>query len=536
MEENKRAAVPFSQQLTLRGLLIGALGSVVITTSSMYVALRMGALPWPTIFVAVLSMALLKLMGKTNLNEINVTHTAMSAGGMVAGGVAFTIPGIWMLMPETQFEFAPLIIVTLAGTLLGLVFTAVLRKYFIEINPHPFPTGQAAYETVVAGDAGGAKAKLLFIPMALAALFTYIKDWFGVIPTWWNATFLERYNILFGMYVSPMALGIGYIIGPLYTFVWLLGGLLSYFVIIPLGISLGFFGDMGAASAFTSSLGIGLMLGAGVGVLLVGILPRVGEIFGFNRSRRIKRRGSAIIPIFLAGVVLMLTFLTELNIWVSLLLILGTWLTTTMSASITGQTGINPMEVFGIMVLLALKPLGAGGVSAFLVAGVVAVASGLAGDVLNDFKAGHLHRTDPKAQFVSEAVGGIIGSFVSILVLFFLFRAYGPMGPQTEFIAPQASMVAAMVEGLPHTGAFLIGLAVGILLYVLKVPAMTLGIGVYLPIAISATAALGGIIHWIVKKTKPELVPDGTIVASGLLGGEGVTGVLIAIIKVLTMG
>jgi uncharacterized oligopeptide transporter (OPT) family protein len=125
---------------------------------------------------------------------------------------------------------------------------------------------------------------------------------------------------------------------------------------------------------------------------------------------------------------------------------------------------------------------------------------------------------------------------VSVLVLFFLFKAYGVMGPGTEFIAPQAAMVAAMVDGLPHTGGFIAGLVIGVLLYVLKVPAMTLGIGVYLPISISATAALGGLIHWIVKKVRPELVSDGTVVASGFLGGEGVTGVLIAIIKVLTMG
>ena len=536
MRNKDRVGVGFERQLTLRSMLIGALGAVVITTSSMYVALRMGALPWPTIFVAVLSMALLKLLGNTNLKEINVTHTAMSAGGMVAGGVAFTIPGIWMLTPEAPFEFMPLIAISVAGTLLGLLFTAILRKYFIEMNPHPFPTGQAAYETVVAGDAGGTKAKLLFIPMAIAAVFTYIKDWFGAVPAFWNSQVLAKYNIQFGMYISPMALGIGYIIGPLYTLVWFLGGFLTYFLIQPIGISIGVFSDVGAASAFTSSLGIGLMLGAGVGVLLVGILPGISKIFGFSRGRRVKRRINAIVPLFLAFVVLLLTILTDLNIVVSLLLIFGTWITTTMSASITGQTGINPMEVFGIMVLLALKPFGAVGVSAFLVAGVVAVASGLAGDVLNDFKAGHLHGTDPKAQLVAEGVGGLIGAVVSVLVLFFLFKAYGVMGPGTEFIAPQAAMVAAMVDGLPHTGGFIAGLVIGVLLYVLKVPAMTLGIGVYLPISISATAALGGLIHWIVKKVRPELVSDGTVVASGFLGGEGVTGVLIAIIKVLTMG
>ena len=108
-----KRAVSIGEQLTLRGILIGALGSVVITTSSMYVALRMGALPWPTIFVAVLSMALLKGMGRTNVNEINVTHTAMSAGGMVAGGLAFTLPGLYMLNPDAPMRLSALLMVTL---------------------------------------------------------------------------------------------------------------------------------------------------------------------------------------------------------------------------------------------------------------------------------------------------------------------------------------------------------------------------------------------------------------------------------------
>ena len=111
--ENKRYAKSFSEQLTLRGLIIGALGAIVITTSSMYVALRMGALPWPTIFVAILSITILKILGNTNLNEINVTHTAMSAGGMIAGGIAFTLPGIWMLLPDSNVSLISLLTISL---------------------------------------------------------------------------------------------------------------------------------------------------------------------------------------------------------------------------------------------------------------------------------------------------------------------------------------------------------------------------------------------------------------------------------------
>src|SRR5665647_1739344 len=124
-------ATSFKEQLTVRGMVIGSVGAVVLTMSSMYVALKLGALPWPIIFVALVSMFFLKLFGNTNINEINVTHTAMSAGAMTAGGVAFTLPGIFMLNPDADVSMLTLLFVTLGGVLLGLIFTALIRKYFV---------------------------------------------------------------------------------------------------------------------------------------------------------------------------------------------------------------------------------------------------------------------------------------------------------------------------------------------------------------------------------------------------------------------
>ena len=101
-------ATSFKEQLTVRGMVIGVIGAVVLTMSSMYVALKLGALPWPIIFVALVSMFFLKLLGKSNINEINVTHTAMSAGAMTAGGLAFTLPGIFMLNPDADINLSHL--------------------------------------------------------------------------------------------------------------------------------------------------------------------------------------------------------------------------------------------------------------------------------------------------------------------------------------------------------------------------------------------------------------------------------------------
>lgn len=182
---------------------------------------------------------------------------------------------------------------------------------------------------------------------------------------------------------------------------------------------------------------------------------------------------------------------------------------------------------------------------AFFVAAIVAVACGLVGDVMNDFKVGHIVRSNPKAQWFGEAIGGVIGAVVSIIVLFILLHAYGAaaFGDPTIFPAAQAGVVASMVEGIANMPAFLIGLAAGIIFYLLKLPVMTLGLGIYLPFYLSFTAFLGGLLKVIIDliqkrihKNKPETAikksGTGLIIASGLLGGEAIAGVVIALIMV----
>jgi uncharacterized oligopeptide transporter (OPT) family protein len=533
-------AKSFKEQFTLRGQILGIIGSIVITTSSMYVALKMGALPWPTIFVAVASMAFLKVMGNTNINEINVTHTSMSAGAMVAGGVAFTIPGIYMLDPAANVSTLSLVTITIGGVILGLIFTALIRKYFVVTLALPYPMGIAASETLIAGDEGGKKAALLGITMAAVAVFVFIRDWFATIPlipgAVFNQTLLAK-GIPFGVWVAPMAVAIGYLIGPLYTGVWFLGAIVGFFGISLAGVSFGFFADLPAAEAFRQSLGIGVMVGTGI--LIKGILPKAKEIYGPMFSKELTQGAFISLrwtPIAFVLIAFAFTFILNMGILASIITILGVWITTSMSAQIVGQTGINPMEIFGIIVLLVAKfATSIGQLEAFFVAAVVAVACGLVGDVMNDFKAGYILKSDPKAQWLSETIGGITGAIVSVFVLAIMFKAYGAMGPGTDLPAPQAAAVAAMVGGIPDTTGFVIGLILGAVLYIVNVPVMTLGIGIYLPMFITMTVALGGAIRLIVNLAAPNFAKKdtGVIIAAGLLGGEGITGVLIAIAMVV---
>ncbi|MDD3366485.1 MAG: OPT/YSL family transporter, partial [Sphaerochaetaceae bacterium] len=207
-------------QLTLRGLIIGLLGLIVITSSSLYVALRMGALPWPTVFVTVVSLTILRRFKNSSLQEINITHTIMSAGAMVAGGIAFTLPGIWMLNPEAQVKPFSILIITLSGALLGTLFTITARQRYIVEEQLPYPMGQAAYNTLIAGTTKGKGAALLFICMGLSALFTIFRDGVPLIPAVLVIFTGSALIPAISVWISPMAAGIGAIIGPTLSLVW----------------------------------------------------------------------------------------------------------------------------------------------------------------------------------------------------------------------------------------------------------------------------------------------------------------------------
>lgn len=533
-------ATSFKEQLTVRGMVIGALGAVVLTMSSMYVALKLGALPWPIIFVALVSMFFLKLLGKTNINEINVTHTAMSAGAMTAGGVAFTLPGIFILNPDADISLIKMITVVLGGVLLGLIFTALIRKYFVVTKDLPYPMGQAAAETLLVGDEGGKKSIVLFVSMALAAVFTIVRDWFAAFPAAMLNSKLMAYGSYTGVWWSPMLIAVGYVIGPIYVGVWFLGAVLGDFGILVGGTEAGLW-DVATAATIKSSLGIGLMVGTGIGIIVKGILPKAKEIFGPMFSKEALGQGFISLrwaPIAMVLLAALFTTVTEMGVIASIITILGVWLATSMSAQMVGQTGINPMEVFGIIVLLAAKAASSiGQTEAFFVAGIVAVACGLAGDVMNDFKAGHILHSDPKAQWIAECIGGLIGAFVSVGVFYVILTAYGPtaFGNPEMFVAPQAGAVAAMVGGIPNMTSFVIGLVAGCILYILNFPVMTLGLGVYLPFYLSLTAFIGGALKFLVQKFAPQFDKggNGLIIASGLLGGEAVVGVVIALIQAI---
>lgn len=557
---NQRA--PWRGQISAAGILIGCIGCVIITASSVYTALKMGALPWPTIFTSITALVLLRAAGRTSLNEANVTQIIMSAGSMVAGGVAFTIPGVWMLGLDAELSWIEIGGVALAGTLLGLVCTALIRRRFVEESDLEYPIGTAAAETLMASRAGGATGKRLFGSMAAAGIWCALRDLAGVIPAMIGA--LPIPGVAFGIYNSPMLLSVGFLVGGAAVAFWLAGGLIANFGIIVGGSAAGLW-DVASAQGIVSSLGMGLMMGSGIGVVVRDILPAAFRSAHNGRrdddhagapARAFGKLDRSVLALFVAAAALLVCLVLGLSPIACAVVVALAFVTTIMSAQSVGQTGIDPMEIFGLIVLLVIAALGESDqVRLFFVAGVVAVACGLAGDVMSDFKTGKIIGTDPRAMWIGQAIGALIGCAVSVAVMCALLNAYGAdaFGPGKLFVSAQASVVATMVSGIPSVPAFVLGLVAGVALYCLGIPSMMLGLGVYLPFYMTLSASLGATVKIAYDRvasirnarasgdatTNANTGTDetsheetGIIVASGVLGGESIVGVIIALASV----
>ncbi|MDO4798106.1 MAG: OPT/YSL family transporter [Coriobacteriales bacterium] len=525
--------------LSVPGIIIGIVGCVIITASSVYTALKMGALPWPSIFTSITALLALRALGRSSLAEANVTQIIMSAGSMVAGGLAFTIPGIWMLGYTDEVSWVHMLLVALCGTLLGLVCTALIRKRFIEESGLEFPIGTASAQTLMASKAGGKTGAKLFGSMAVSGVWCVARDVLGIIPAMLFA--LPIPGVSFGLYNSPMLLSVGFLVGGAAMAFWFGGAVLGNLGILVGAPALGLC-DVQTAQGIVSSLGMGLMMGSGLGVIAKDILPKIvshlrGKGDDSERTTAVSEIRPGVLALIVAAAALLVCFGLGFGPIVTLVVVAMSFVTTIMSAQSVGQTGIDPMEIFGLIVLLGVAALGESNqVKLFFVAGVIAVACGLAGDVMSDFKAGSLVGGSPREMWIGQAIGAVLGSVVSVVVLVALVSAYGAgaFGPGQQFVSAQASVVATMVSGIPNVPAFVVGLVAGIVLYCLGVPSMMIGLGVYLPLYMSLTAPIGALVKAVWDRVRKEdTEEDGIVVASGLIGGESIVGVIIALVTVI---
>ncbi|OUO64377.1 OPT/YSL family transporter [Collinsella sp. An268] len=567
-------------QLSVAGILIGCVGCVIITASSVYTALKMGSLPWPTIFTSITALVLLRAVGRTSLNEANITQVIMSAGSMVAGGLAFTIPGVWILGAADEVSVGEMLGVALAGTLLGLVCTAVIRRRFVEESDLEYPIGTAAAETLLASRDGGATGKRLFGSMAVAGIWCVARDVLGFIPSLVGQ--LGVPGVAMGLQLSPMRWAVGFLAGRRSIIWWAIGAAVGWLGIVAGGTALGL-ADVPTAQGIVSSLGMGLMMGSGAGVVVKDVVLPLARRHVFARAHDgagdagsvsplrtvLSSHGGAtgasgscgtcgeadpaspaptaprgLLALMVAAAALVLGIVLRLEPAVCVVIVALSFVTAAMSAQSVGQSGIDPMEIFGLIVLLFVAAFSASTqVQLFFVAGVIAVACGLAGDVMSDFKTGQIIGADPRVLWVGQAIGALLGTVVAVAAMVALVAAYGTdaFGTDALFVAAQANVVATMVAGVPSAPAFAAGLAAGCALYLAGIPAMMVGLGVYLPFYMSFSTVVGAVMRWVYDRVAAARGADadaaeeaGVVVASGVLGGESIVGVIIAFASVAT--
>lgn len=524
--------------ITFPAVFIGIVGAILVSASSFYIVLKFGALPWPTIMVTLLSMITLKFFKRTDNKEITITHTIMSAGSMVAGGVAFTVPAYIILGGKLSDINQYLLCITiLVGSIAGSFLSYIFRSKLIEEEKLEFPIGEAAYNLVKSGENMEniryvAFGTLFSSIIALFRDFSFSKGKPPFIPA-----LLSLKNGLLSLYVSPLLVGIGYVLGFVNTFVWFLGGAVIVFIGEPLAKIF----KLNDFAIMKNSFGMGFMIGIGIAVIL--------KIIFSNKSKNEKNNQNIFKKLSFLSIFSMIVIILiyKLSIFLALVLILISILCTIIAGYSTGKTGVNPMEIYAIITILLisflnkiLNGLNIFGIkfsadlttlTLFLLACIIAVACGLSGDILNDFKSGYKMNVNPKDQLVGELIGSIVSSFVITFLFFVFFRIYKNIGPveNTDLIALQASIVATVINGIPFLGIFFAGLIFGMVLSLLNLPVLTFGIGIYVPFYLTSTVFLGGLISYFANRHSKKLHSNLLLLSNGLMSGEAIVGVILSV-------
>ena len=524
--------------ITFPAVFIGIVGAILVSASSFYIVLKFGALPWPTIMVTLLSMITLKFFKRTDNKEITITHTIMSAGSMVAGGVAFTVPAYIILGGKLSDINQYLLCITiLVGSIAGSFLSYIFRSKLIEEEKLEFPIGEAAYNLVKSGENMEniryvAFGTLFSSVIALFRDFSFSKGKPPFIPA-----LLSLKNGLLSLYVSPLLVGIGYVLGFVNTFVWFLGGAVIVFIGEPLAKIF----KLNDFAIMKNSFGMGFMIGIGIAVIL--------KIIFSNKSKNEKNNQNIFKKLSFLSIfsMIIIILIYKLPIFLALVLILISILCTIIAGYSTGKTGVNPMEIYAIITILLisflnkiLNGLNIFGIkfsadlttlTLFLLACIIAVACGLSGDILNDFKSGYRMNVNPKDQLVGELIGSIVSSFVITFLFFVFFRIYKNIGPveNTDLIALQASIVATVINGIPFLGIFFAGLIFGMVLSLLNLPVLTFGIGIYVPFYLTSTVFLGGLISYFANRRSKKLHSNLLLLSNGLMSGEAIVGVILSV-------
>jgi putative OPT family oligopeptide transporter len=578
------------KDLTIRAAIAGIIFGAIFGSANAYLGLRVGLTISTSIPLAVMSVALFRLLGtflrKTNILECNISQTGGSAASSIASGIIFTIPALFMWGFDPPLMKIGLL--SMLGGVLGILFMIPLRPYLI-VKEHavlPYPEGTASAQVLIAADEGGAKAQNVFIGMGIGLLYKGVIEFTKVLSghVALKIPLLRKGEI--GLEPGPALLGVGYILGYRIGAIMVGGGLLSSLCIIPI---IAHFGELlpnpmfpetakpiaemtaGAIwSRYIRYIGAGAVAFAGI-LTVIRALPTMYRAFrdgvkGFTAEGRAagaaKIRTDRDLPmtVVVVGVLIVVAVATltpgllgvEANLGIralgAALITVFAFMFVTVSSRIVGLVGVtsNPTSGMIIVTLLgtslvffALGWTDAAAMATVITMGtVVGTAASMAGDISQDLKCGYIIGASPFKQQSIELIGAITAAFAIAAAVMFLGDFYG-FG-SSDLPAPQATLMKTVVEGVLQAnlpwGLVLSGAALSLVAALLGIPALPFAVGIYLPVSAMTPLFIGGCLRslteWLAERNKEnakDRVDKGILLGSGLIAGEGLMGVGVAI-------
>jgi len=575
-------------EFTLKAVVAGILLGVIFGAANTYLGLKAGLTISTSIPVAVLTVVAFRVFQAFGLShsilETNTSQTVGSASSSVASGVLFTIPALfmWGMNPE----WLQVSLLAMCGGLIGVLSMIPLRRFLIkgEHGRLPYPEGMACAEVLVAAEEGGKQAAGVFWGIGVGMSFQFLADGLKLVRGVFEVGLPARAAL--SISVSPPLIGVGYILGIRIATVMVAGGVLSAFVIIP-GIYLWGSGltepmypeasklirDMSTDeiwNRYVRYIGAGAVATGGL-ITLIRSIPTMIESFRLGMqqiTRQVSARAVELertdrdmsyrtILIFLLTILAVLTFIPGIlgyldsipvRALASLLIAVFAFFFVTVSSRIVGLVGVtsNPTSGMTIAALLGTSLVFlafgwtdmAGKATALMVGTVVAIAASIAGDTSQDLKTGFILGATPRYQQIGELIGVITSAGIVVLVVMLLhYNVPGGLGGP-ELPAPQATLMALVIDGVLDQNLpwllIALGVAIGLVASAFKMPVLAFAVGVYLPLETMAAVFVGGLLRFLLTRNQKPAEAErrreqGILFGSGLVGGGGLTGVVLAL-------
>jgi putative oligopeptide transporter, OPT family len=575
--------IPASEAMpeaTAISMIIGCLFAILFAAANTYLGLKVGMTIAAGIPAAILGTGLLKLVFKrNNILEANMIQAIAAMGESISGGIIFTLPAI--IIWGMDLKLSTIVIVTLLGGLMGVFFIVPLRRYLIveEHGKLVFPESMAASEILVTSSSGGSGFKTVMNGLLIGSLFKILSGGFKLWleePEW---TVKPMQNTIFGVDTLASLIGVGYIIGieaGLYMFS---GALVAWFGLIPLikyvgaGLTTPLFPSTDVISNMDAwAIWSKYIRYVGAGAVAAGGFISLGKSFptiiksfksaigglGHQGTGDIKRTDIDAPITWVIGAAVLVFLLSWLLPMISIgpigaiLVILFSFFFAVVSARMCGVIGAsnNPVSGMTIATLLfvtaILKATGfvgdKGMIAAIIAGAIVCVSIAVSGGAAQSLKTTFIVGGTPKHVEIAMYVGLVISSIFAGMVLLMLHNTYG-IGSK-DIAAPQATLMSMVVKGvmtaqLPWSLVF-IGAVFGVMVALMGLPILPVALGLYLPIHLSAGILVGGIVRVIVEKkfagneTKiKKQTEKGILLSSGLVAGDALMGIVIAIFTTL---